>query len=461
MGSHAGRPPSRVHDDGGDSGTALPASGGSRRLLVVLPNVGIGGAQRVACAMSNYWIDRGDDVTLVTWSVDAGPDFFSFHPRVKRMRLPEPANVLRRARRYLARRIEANWPSRAGSQAAVAADMENPVGKRPLDSLRHASSALLRLRDAVIAFIARHRLLGGASAPYARLLRLAYWSPRTLRRVLVRAEPDVVLSLLGSTNIITVAASAGLRHRTVISERNDPSKQRLEAPWDDLREVLYPAADSVSANSHGALEAMRAYCPAPKLFLMPNPLVATGASDGTARSNAMLFLARIVPQKAPDVLIEAFARFHRNASDWGLHVAGDGPLAVVLQERVRALGLDGQVTFHGTVADPTPLLARCRVFVLPSRFEGTPNALLEAMAHRMACIVSDASPGPLRLIEDGVNGLVVAAGSTTALAAAMALLSRDEQLQRRLGDAAFERVREFGLDRVGPVWDRILFPPGN
>ena len=157
-------------------------------------------------------------------------------------------------------------------------------------------------------------------------------------------------------------------------------------------------------------------------------------------------------------LIEAFARFIRTAPDWKLHVAGDGPMAEELQTRVRALGLTDDVTFHGVVADPTPLLAKCRIFVLPSRFEGTPNALLEAMAHRMPCIVSDASPGPLRLIEHGANGLVVETGSVESLAGAMGKLSRDERLRRALGDAAFERVREFALDRVGPVWDQILFP---
>ena len=94
----------------------------------------------------------------------------------------------------------------------------------------------------------------------------------------------------------------------------------------------------------------------------------------------------------------------------------------------------------------------------PSRFEGTPNALLEAMACRTPCIVSDASPGPLCLIEHGATGLVVETGSVKGLADAMAKLSGDERMQRELGDAGFERVREFGLDRVGPIWDRILFP---
>ena len=331
-------------------------------------------------------------------------------------------------------------------------------GAGRLDGLR---AAYRSQRNALVGRVARYRLLGRSSARYMAFLRAGYWPVGALRGILERLAPDVVVSMLGATNVITIGASAGMPHRTVISERNDPSREPFDAPWDDLREVVYPAADAVTANSHGALESMRAYCPARKLRYVPNPLVLPDCTAEAQRTNGVLCLARLVPQKAPDVLIEAFARFHRGAPDWALHLAGDGPMAEALQARVRALGLAGQVTFHGLVEDPAPLLAGCRIFALPSRFEGTPNALLEAMAHRMACVVSDASPGPLRLITDGVNGLVVETDSVAALAAALERLARDEPLRRRLGMAAFDRVREFGLDRVGPIWDRILFPDDN
>ena len=405
--------------------------------------------------MAAYWVDRGHDVTVVTL-LDSPPDFYRLHPRVARIRLPAPNGLLVRARRFLVRRIERDEPS--PNRGPTGVGERRGSESRRLDGLRARYRALLRLRAAILAFVARNRLLGGSGHVYALLLRVCYWPVRTLRGIFARTDPDVVFSLLGATNIITVAASVGLPHRTVISERNDPSKQRLEAPWEDLRPVLYPEADAVSANSRGALASMRAYCPEGKLRHTPNPLILANRAADSKRSNAVLFLARLVPQKAPDVLIEAFARFIRTAPDWKLHVAGDGPMAEELQTRVRALGLTDDVTFHGVVADPTPLLAKCRIFVLPSRFEGTPNALLEAMAHRMPCIVSDASPGPLRLIEHGANGLVVETGSVESLAGAMGKLSRDERLRRALGDAAFERVREFALDRVGPVWDQILFP---
>ena len=462
-----------------------PASGRAPRIAVVTPHLGLGGAQRVVTHITGYWVDRGYDVTVIT-VLDDPPDFYRLSPGVKRVRLPEPVVPFVRLRRFLVRLIErrellADLPAAERARAAISgpapAAGSAPGGggaggtaaggsagkpeRRRLDFLRAVYRLLERMRDASVFPVAKYRLFGRSVDRYARFLRAADQQTKALHILLTRIGADVVLSMLGTSNIMSVAASAGLPHRTVISERNDPSKQRLDPPWDHLRPLLYPGADAVSANSRGALDAMRAYCPAEKLCLAPNPLVLPSARAGAARSSALLFLARLVPQKAPDILIEAFARFHRDDPEWALHLAGDGPLAERLEERVRALGLAGSVTFHGTVADPAPLLSRCRIFVLPSRFEGTPNALLEAMAHRMSCIVSDASPGPLRLIEDGVTGLVVETGSVSALAAAMARLARDERLRQELGDAALDRVRDFSLDRVGPVWDRILFPAGG
>ena len=421
----------------------------------MLPHLGLGGAQRVASCMATHWTECGHKVTVVTL-MDTPPDFHRLNPRVERVRLPRPNGRLVRARRSLAARIER---SDLSADRVSTPDSNPRRGEhRRLDGLRAAYRSLLRLLATTVAFITRHRLLGRSREVYARLLRICYWRVRTLRRVLVQTNPDVVFSMLGATNIITVAASADLPHRTVISERNDPSKQRLETPWQDLRPVLYPEASAVSANSRGALASMRAYCPEAKLHHTPNPLILSDRADTWERSNAILFLGRLAHQKAPDVLIDAFARFVRRMPDWTLHVAGDGPMAEELHGLARALGLTESVIFHGTVVDPTPLLTDCRIFVLPSRFEGTPNALMEAMAYRMPCIVSDASPGPLRLIDDGSTGLVVEVDSVDALAHAMERLSRDERLQHELGEAAFDRVQAFGMTHVGPVWDPILFP---
>ena len=298
-----------------------PASGRAPRIAVVTPHLGLGGAQRVVTHITGYWVDRGYDVTVIT-VLDDPPDFYRLSPGVKRVTLPEPVVPFVRLRRFLVRLIErrellTDLPAAERARAAIggpapaagAASGGGGAGgtaaggsagkheRRRLDFLRAVYRLLERMRDASVFPVARYRLFGRSVDRYARFLRAADQQTKALHILLTRIGADVVLSMLGTSNIMSVAASAGLPHRTVISERNDPSKQRLDPPWDDLRPLLYPGADAVSANSRGALDAMRAYCPAEKLCLAPNPLVLPPAR---ARCGALVRVAVSRPAGAAE-----------------------------------------------------------------------------------------------------------------------------------------------------------------
>ena len=99
------------------------------------------------------------------------------------------------------------------------------------------------------------------------------------------------------------------------------------------------------------------------------------------------------------------------------------------------------------------------MFVLPSRFEGMPNALLEAMAQGLAVVVTDASPGPLEEIEQGVNGFVVPSEDAAALALRLEQLASDPALRETLGNAARQRLQARSWSVLGPIWDRVLNAP--
>jgi glycosyltransferase involved in cell wall biosynthesis len=117
------------------------------------------------------------------------------------------------------------------------------------------------------------------------------------------------------------------------------------------------------------------------------------------------------------------------------------------------------VVFEGFQTDPVRFMARASVFVLPSRFEGMPNALLEAMAAGLPVVVSDASPGPLEMVDPGVHGLVVPSENVEALAEALGRLMVDSELRERLGRAARQRLRSLDWDVVEPHWRSVLALP--
>jgi len=286
-----------------------------------------------------------------------------------------------------------------------------------------------------------------------------------LRHALRQSGAPVVVAFIGTTNVLTVMATIGLGQRVIICERNDPSRQSLGRSWDALRRMTYRFADVVTANSRGAVEALGRSVPAGKLAYLPNPLVRPSGAGASAGPSEMVFLsvARLNSQKGHDVLLDAFALVADDTPGWRLVVVGEGKLRPALEAQTKRLGLAGRVDWVGRTADPYAYYAQARIFVLPSRHEGMPNALLEAMSFGLPCIITSASPGPLEWIEDGETGLVVRPDDANGLAQALKTLAVDQTLCARLGRAACNKVAHLGIAQALEVWDPVLglSPPAS
>jgi GalNAc-alpha-(1->4)-GalNAc-alpha-(1->3)-diNAcBac-PP-undecaprenol alpha-1,4-N-acetyl-D-galactosaminyltransferase len=260
---------------------------------------------------------------------------------------------------------------------------------------------------------------------------------RAIRAAIRASDADTVLSFVGSMNVLTILACLGLGKRVIISERNDPARQSLGRIWGGLRRLLYPRADLVIANSQAAIATMKDYVPAEKLLWLPNPLrrANTETKAGNVRKPFFLAVGRLDTQKAYDILLTAFAEIARD-HDADLVILGSGPLRETLEAQVRELKLADRIAFMGRVDDPFPWYRSAIALVHPARFEGMPNAVLEAMSEGLPPIISDAQEGLRDIVQDGQSGLVVAVESATGLAAAMRKLTDDQQLRSRLSSGA-------------------------
>lgn len=155
-------------------------------------------------------------------------------------------------------------------------------------------------------------------------------------------------------------------------------------------------------------------------------------------SRVVLWVGRLDPIKGLDVLIEAFSRIDRGM-DTHLLIVGGGPLRQHIERQVESSKLTDRVHLLGSRNDVPRLLKSCDVFAFPSRTEGLPNALLEAMAAGIAIVTTDA-PGCRDLIEHDRTGLLVPRDDTQALFAALMTLLHDAALRVRLGAAAASDV---------------------
>jgi GalNAc-alpha-(1->4)-GalNAc-alpha-(1->3)-diNAcBac-PP-undecaprenol alpha-1,4-N-acetyl-D-galactosaminyltransferase len=279
-----------------------------------------------------------------------------------------------------------------------------------------------------------------------------------LRAAIRASGASTVLSFVGSTNVLTVLASLGLRRRVIISERNDPARQSLGRIWDRLRHLIYPRADLVIANSQAAIATMKSYVPARKLLWLPNPLRRAGAASTPIGTQRPFFLAagRLDAQKAYDVLLAAFANSAGKRDGLDLVILGHGPLRAALEKRARELEIADRVIFMGRVDDPFPYYRAAIAFVHPARFEGMPNAVLEAMSEGLPPIVSDAQEGLRDIVRDGQSGLVVPVGDALALAAAMTRLLNEPQTRAALASGARTSV-EAQLAGALDQWTGAVF----
>lgn len=152
-------------------------------------------------------------------------------------------------------------------------------------------------------------------------------------------------------------------------------------------------------------------------------------------------VARFNPQKAQRILLEAAPAILQKFPQARFLLVGKGHLEEQLRRQTQELGLEQNVIFTGVRHDIPDILAQSDVFVLPSRWEGAPLSVIEAMAAARPVVVT-AVGGNTELVQHGRSGLVVAANDAGALAEALLALLPDEPKQRALGAAARRRVQQ-------------------
>ena len=216
-------------------------------------------------------------------------------------------------------------------------------------------------------------------------------------------------------------------------------------------------------------EAVREGVRAEKVSVIPNGVNLPAADPaavqrvraewGLGAGDALvLAVGRMTAQKAHTFLLQAavpvLARFPRTV----FAIVGDGPLRAELEAEARALGIAAQVRMPGIRRDVPQCMAAADVFALPSRWEGLPMVLLEALGMG-AAVVATRVEGVDEVITDGENGLLIAPEDAAGLAEALLRLLEDTQLRGKLSRAGQDCVRaQYTVDTMCAQYARWLIP---
>ncbi len=208
--------------------------------------------------------------------------------------------------------------------------------------------------------------------------------------------------------------------------------ERLISRWGRARVVVPSAAVARFATEHVGI-------PAGMIDVVANGVdarrFAPSPASGVGGPPTVLWLGVLAEVKRIEVLLDAVER----VPELQVLIAGDGPLWDVVEARVAQPALRGRVTMLGRLADPAPVFGRADFFALTSAAENCPLAMLQAMSCGLG-VVSTAVGGIPEVVRDGVEGLLCPVDDTDALVAALAALSGDAELSRRMGQAARDRI---------------------
>jgi len=191
--------------------------------------------------------------------------------------------------------------------------------------------------------------------------------------------------------------------------------------------------------------------------VIPHPVTPAPPDPDIERDpNLVVMLARLDQQKQVDHAIEAFRDVLVQRPGARLEIYGRGPEEKALQALIKRHRLGRSVRLKGYTTDPSGVYRRASVALLTSRYEGFGLVVAEALAHGCPVVSYDLKYGPSDIIDDGVDGFLVAEGDTAALARRVVLLLGDDDLRRSMSAAALEAADRFSPDAFVARWSALF-----
>lgn len=282
-----------------------------------------------------------------------------------------------------------------------------------------------------------------------------------LTSLLIRYRPQCVVSFITSANIWAGITCSITGTPYIVSERTTPNRTVNNFNYLKRKLVvnLYKQSAAVVVSARGVMNCLlqnRAFKNAANICQINNAVVEFGpvSVKRVHHRKFILGVGRLMYIKGFDQLIEAFSM--SKLDDMDLVITGDGPEKANLTCQAYNLGLRDRVIFAGSKSNLQDYYSQAEMFVLPSRNEGYPNALVEAMSFGCPCIAMDCEFGPNEIIVNYQNGLLVQTGDIAALSRAMKTLARTAYLRKFIGANAAQIKETNSRDVVLKKWDNLI-----
>lgn len=277
----------------------------------------------------------------------------------------------------------------------------------------------------------------------------------SIRKATIKFKPDVAVSFLSMTNVMTIIALSFTGIPLIISERNDPDKASNKEK--KLSKCFYRYASAVVVQTDDIKKKISRIFKK-EIAIIPNPLQNFDYEKTEyINSKKIVAVGRINEQKNYPMMLRAFKLFLKEHEGYNLHIYGTGDKISQYENLAKELGILDNVHFLGNKQDPLLYELDAEMYIMTSDFEGMPNALAEAMSVGFPCIstVCDGG-GAAYLINNEENGLLVEKGNEAEFAKAMKRIAEDENFAKKLGLNAKRLKEMLNTDAVTQTWTDFI-----
>ena len=287
---------------------------------------------------------------------------------------------------------------------------------------------------------------------------------KKLRSIWEEIQPDVIVSFIKKNNLMALASANPLKIPVIVSVRSAPARELSGRGVKQLTFLMFRKAAGIVLQTTQAKEFFPKSLQKKSIILQNSInrdfieyLDSHAYDEENGDNHRVITVGRIDDNKNQKMLAKAFINVAEANSDWTLHFYGDGEGA----DKVKSIANDSKVSdrifFHGVVDDVPEQMSKADIFVLPSKVEGMPNALIEAMAMGKACISTDCPcGGPADIMENNVSGILIPVDDIKALEDSLSRLMADEKLRKELGHEASKLRVRLAPDQINNQWKEYI-----
>lgn len=276
-------------------------------------------------------------------------------------------------------------------------------------------------------------------------------------KVLRTNDADTYVVFLPITIILLLSFRIFTKARIIASERCQPSA--LKGSIQYLLKKLCNKADAWVFQTIQQKEWYSDYLGKTKYCIIPNAIneIFLHRDENIAKKDVIITSGRLGYQKNHKLLISAFSKIANKYPSFEVHIYGKGGLYDELSKQIQQLGLSDRILLKGHTNRLKECLEESKLFVLPSIYEGIPNALMEAMALGIPSISTDCDGGGARfLIKDGQNGVLVPKNDADAMASAIDKVLSNKEFADILGFEAHKLCENLAPEKVYGMWEHFI-----